>query len=129
MTCSPSSLLRYVPSVAVGSSTTLQAKGASGGLKFCLPDATMQYAVWVLLPQACADRLDQELRDYGVPPKFPVGDEAAEEPVAAAAVCQLIQDPLPPSPPPPPPNSGALHSSAFWGCIFRQTYGHQPMHH
>lgn len=40
--------------------------------------------------QACADRLDQELRDYGVPPKFPEPEEVPPEvPVAATAVSHL----------------------------------------
>ncbi|KAK9861984.1 hypothetical protein WJX84_001799 [Apatococcus fuscideae] len=39
--------------------------------------------------KACADRLDQELRDYGVPPKFPEPQEVPPEvPVAATAAAQ-----------------------------------------
>jgi hypothetical protein len=34
--------------------------------------------------QACADKLDRELKTYGCPPKFPT-DEEDEEPVAPAA--------------------------------------------
>lgn len=44
----------------------------------------------LLCLQACADRLDQELRDYGVPPKFPEPEEVPPEvPVAATAVSHL----------------------------------------
>lgn len=44
----------------------------------------------LLLPtllQACADKLDRDLQQYGCPPKFPTEDEEMEE--AAAAPQQL----------------------------------------
>lgn len=41
--------------------------------------------VWLSVLQACADKLDRELKQYGCPPKFPTDEEMEEAPAQPAA--------------------------------------------
>lgn len=42
--------------------------------------------------QACADKLDNELTKYGVPPKFPTAEEAAAAELEAAEAAGEVEE-------------------------------------